>query len=354
MEEQGKFLLQDGLFTIERKRGISPEVRHFLDQINWGSAGAVYEHKNTPEHIQHIADPVLLLLKQENELLGTAVFCHTRVYHAASSFNCYYVRYFAASPEAKGKGIIKKYAVQVMEGIRTSEKERTVYFASIEAGNKASYAVVQQAGYVPVATVKTLGFSRFFPQLNSSVQRISSDAERSEIQELLNRFYQIHHLVRFDQLFLKDQYLYIREKGEIIAGCQYHRAHWVVKQMPGIKGKLITSILPHLPMIRTLFHPKRFEFLGFEAIFYKEGREDALAQLFEHALASEKLHSAMFWMDEKCPYYQMLEKKLSKGLIHFFVKNSDIKMMASWSGLDEPEVQGLHNSPVYASAFDHI
>lgn len=354
MDQKREIILQDGTYSIERIQGIPPEVQNFLDGMNWGSAGAVYEHKNTPEHIQNIPDPVLIALKDENEILGTAVFCHTRIFNKGLPFNCYYVRYFAASPSVKGKGILKQYAVEVMRGIRNSEKEKTIYFASVEAGNKASDAVVSRAGYVPMAQVKTLGFSRFYPQLNAEVQNIENSVEKEQVLSLLKSFYQNHALVRFDSLFLSGQYLVIREKGEIVAGCQYHRAHWVVKQMPGLQGKLITRILPHFPFIRRLFNPAKFEFLGFEGIYFQPGKEHRLQALFEHALAREKLNSAMFWMDEKCPYYQKLCKTLRKGLLHSFVKNSGVKIMGSWSHLSHVEFEELINGPVYISSYDHL
>ena len=36
---------------------------------------------------------------------------------------------------------------------------------------------------------------------------------------------------------MHDHYYVLRENGEIVAGCQYHRVHWVVQKMKGVFAK---------------------------------------------------------------------------------------------------------------------
>ena len=46
----------------------------FLDSIAWGNEGAIYEHKNTEEHIKLIKNPVLLAIFEGEKIRATAVF----------------------------------------------------------------------------------------------------------------------------------------------------------------------------------------------------------------------------------------------------------------------------------------
>ena len=347
-------LLQDGNFSIWKEQGISSEAIEFLDSISWGSDGAVYEHKNTPEHFKHITNPYLVSITEEGKIIGTAVFCNPQVTVAGKPFNYYYTRYFASSPAIRGRGIIKKLAAQVMSSIREGEKRKTIFVGFIERGNKGSYKVTESAGYHTIGTIKTIGFSRFFPKKNKKIRRITTESEKQEILSLLKKFYHQYSLVQFDYLFMHDNYYVIKEDGEIIAGCQFHKAHWVVNKMSGIIGKIILNVVPKIPLLNKLFNPKKFEFLAFEGLYFKPGNENRLHELFEALLAQEKLKSALFWMAEKSPYYKSLTQYGNLGLINKFVKDSDVYIMASYQNMTAEEIEVTENNPLYASGFDYI
>lgn len=347
-------LFTDGEYSIQRHHGIPKEALHFLDSIAWGNEGAIYEHKNTEEHIKLIKKPMLLGIFEGDIIRATAVFCVTMVTTNGKQYNCNYIRYFASSKEIRGKGVMKKFSIKVMELIKESEKEQTIYFACIEKANKSSYKVVKSAGYDSIGTVKTLGFSRFFPKINKEIKQISSKEEKEEVLTHLKNTYDNHVLVQFDSIFLNDSYFIIRKHGEIVAGCQYHRAHWVINNMKGFTGKIIMSLVPNIPILNKLFNPKRFEFLAFEGIYFKPGYEQDLYTLFEGLLAKEKLKSAMFWLGKTCPIRKKIVTKGNLGLIHTFLKDSDVEILASFKNIKEPEITSLKSKPLFASAFDYI
>ncbi|MBK9570833.1 MAG: GNAT family N-acetyltransferase [Chitinophagaceae bacterium] len=347
-------LLTDGSFSIWKEQGIPVEAIEFLDSIAWGAEGAVYEHKNTPEHFKHITNPYLVSITEEEKMLGTAVFCNPQVTVAGKPFNYYYTRYFASSPDIRGRGVIKKLAIQVMSSIREGESLKTIFVGFVERGNKSSYKVSESAGYRTIGTIKTVGFSRFFPKKSSHIRRVATETERQEVLALLKHQYREHALVQFDYLFMHDNYYVIREHNEIVAGCQFHKAHWVVNKMPGVMGKMILKAVPKIPLLNKLFNPKKFEFLAFEGLYFKPGKEDRLQELFEGLLAQEKLKSALFWMAEKCPSYKALMNYGRFGLINQFVKDSDVYIMASYQNMTVEEIYETENSPLYASGFDYI
>lgn len=349
-----RIILQEGDYSIWRYEGIPKEAFEFLDRIAWGNDGAVYEHKNTEDHIRLLHKPTLMAIHEHDKMQGTAVFCNTAVSVGFAEFNCYYIRYFASSKEIRGKGVMKKYGIKVMESVRDDEKEKTVFFACVERGNKASYRAVESAGYEKIGVIKTNGFSRFFPRINKKMEQVTTDVVRKEVLALLKKQYMEHAMVQFNSIFLQDNYFVIRENGEIVAGCQFHKVHWVINRMPGMMGKVLMNVVPLIPLLNKLFNPKQFEFLAFEGIYVKPGFENKLAHLFEGLLAKENLKSAMYWMGETCPSRKRIMEKCKTGLIHSFIKESDVFIMAAFHDLNEEEITDLKSRPLFVSGFDYI
>lgn len=341
-------------YQIIRYQGIPPEAINFLDEIAWGSEGALYEHKNTAEHIHHIFQPSLFAILEHGKIQGTAIFCNSPVTLDGQKFDCFYIRYFASSKEIRGKGVMKNLSIKVMDLLSQSVQEKTILYACIERQNKSSYKVVEAAGYSPSGKVKTMGFSRFFPKKSKRIQQVKNAKEQAHIIKLLQKQYKKHALVQFNSLFLKDDYYYIKEGDEIVAGCQFHKAHWVVNRMKGLMGKIVMNIVPLLPILNKVFNPKRFEFLGLEGIYVKEGHEKTLFELFEGLLVQENLRSAMFWMGDDCPIRQRIETHGKLGFIHSFVKDSDVIIMANYQNMSPEEIELVKKQPIFAAAFDYI
>jgi RimJ/RimL family protein N-acetyltransferase len=347
-------VLQEDEYSIWKYEGVPEAVISFFEQTNWGSAGAVYVRKNSSELVRLLKNPYLFAVKKGEEIVGTAVFCHTTPQVLGLSYNCYIIRYFAASRVIQGKKIMKHYAGKVMEVVRDAESEKTIYVGCVEKGNIRSYKVVSNAGYEPLGLLRVGAFSRFFPTDQKNIVRIQTEADKSEVLKLLYTFYAKHVLVHFDYLFLRNNYFVIREQGEIVAGCQLHRVHWAINNMPGFMGKVIMNVLPNIPFINKLFNPKRFEFLAFEGIYFKPGYEGTLLKLFEGLLHQQKMNSALFWMGENCPYRDAIQKQGKLGLMQHFVKDSGVYIMTSYRNMSDEEIARLKSGPLYASAFDYI
>jgi hypothetical protein len=241
-----------------------------------------------------------------------------------------------------------------MELVRNADQRKVIYIGCVEKGNIRSYRVVENAGYKPIGLLTVNAFSRFFPKPNDKIERVNTDAEKSEVIHLLHKQYENHSLVHFNYIFLGDNYFVIRQKGEIVAGCQFHLAQWKINQMPGISGKVILNVLPVTPLVNKLFNPKKFQFLAIEGIYFKEGHVNMLLQLIEGLLYQQKMHSALFWLAEDCPYRKTLLETNKLGLLHSFVKNSGARVMASYKNLSEDEIRLVENHPQFASSFDYI
>lgn len=346
-------IYKEGGYSIHRRNGLTDEARYVLEHAPLGTEGVVYEHLNRDEHIEHLHNPVLLSIQEGDKILGTAVFCQTETSVGPRTYNSYYVRYFAASGEIRGKGIMKHFSGKTMEAIRLGERQKTICFASVERKNHRSFKVVSGAGYESLGVMCTNGFSRFFPGKSSSIERVTTAQQRDEVLALLRDQYQKHALVHFNSIFLHDDYYVIRHEGKIVAGCQFHRVKWAVRRMPGLTGKLIIGLTPYIPLLNRLFNPASFEFLGFEGIYSMPGYETRLQELFEGLLWQENRYSAMYWMAEDCPVRQRIQSVVRPGLLHAFVQDAHTFIMASAIGLSEEEMADLRKRPLFASAFDY-
>lgn len=341
-------------FSIVRHEGIPQKAIDFLDSIAWGSEGAVYENKNMKSHINELYNPSIYIVYENDKIQGTAAFCNAEVKVNGVAFNCNYIKYFASSKEIRGKGIAKEITINVTKLVRGGEVLKTIYFACVEKGNMGSYNIIQSCGYEKLCTVKTIGFSRFFPKRSREIERVDTVEGRTEVLSLLNRTYSSYSLVHFHAIFKRDNYYVIRKEGKIVAGCQVHRGHWKVNKMKGISGDIMISLLPKLPLFKKIFNPNKFEFLAFEGLFIEEGYEETLFELFEGLLYQEKLNSALLWMDENCPISKKILEFGKLGVLHSFVKDSDVYVMASYANMSSNEIEDVKSSVQYVSAFDYV
>lgn len=339
--------------TVTKEQGISPEVKTFLESIEWGSDGAVYQRHDMSERLYSLPDPYLILLKDKDRIAGTAVF-NKRIGstdHVQLPF--YYVCFFASSPHIRGKGLIKKYGAHFMTKIREDEAVPAVYMGVIERGNHSSFKVSQNAGYAVISWLKTVGFSRFFPKKDTRFRKARPD-EYPSIRHILSATYSDHALVHFTHLFMREDYFVLEEDGQLIAGLQAHPARWEIQRMPGLLGKVSMKVLPHLPWIKRLYNPKDFRFLSFEGLFYPDGRVDILHRLIESTLAEKGIHTALLFLDERAPLYKALLRHRKLGLVHQFTKAADARIVASLEKIDAGTAEKLRQWPWYTTGFDYI
>jgi hypothetical protein len=219
---------------------------------------------------------------------------------------------------------MKHFSGKTMEAIRLGEREKTIYFASVERKNHRSFKVVSGAGYENLGVMRTNGFSRFFPKKSASVERIATEQQRAEVLSLLKSQYQDHALVHFNSIFLHDDYYVIRHEGAIVAGCATSPGQMGRQKYAGSKRQADCQSDTYVPLLNRLFNPASFDFLGFEGICCQPGYESRLEELFEGLLRQEKRYSAMYWMADSCPVRHRIQSVIRPGLLHSFVQDTHL------------------------------
>jgi hypothetical protein len=353
---EGEIIFKDEEFYLIKKLQFTDEIIDLFDSTIWGEKGALYEHKDTKTRLAQIRQPVQVELRsvESDELAGTCVLVNRTVNVRDKEFDFYFMRYLVAGKKYRGKGILRRYAGLAMGRLHPETERPTVYIGIVEEFNSKSMNLVKSAGYVQIAAVKTLSFSRFFPKLYKTVTQVSNDTEKNEIRDLLNAHYYNHSLYHQENIFLNNEYYYIRKDGEIVAGLQAYPALWVVKKLPGWSGKIMHNIIPYIPLINKVFNPRKFEFLAYDGIFYKNGHLEDLYSLCEHVLAKNNLKSSLFWLDERSKSCQELLKFGKLGLLHKSGAATHSFIMMRFHNVSEEDKKLFFELPVYQSGFDFI
>jgi len=342
----------------------SKEIIELLNNTEIGTPGKsiTYRLSEVDKKIRFISSPLLLTLKKQSKLIATCCLCKRE---SRNSFESYYIRYFAISHEYRkgsgriknkkihNSGLLKKKIESLLEGNHFksfSPKDLHFFYAYIDTANRRSLALCNLFGFKLVRTFSTIVYSRYRPIVSTLVSKCQPH-ERSLIIEYLHEFYQYYSMFSTENLFYKDDYYVVKERnGNIVAGAQVNLVNWQITSIPGLLGKFLLSVLPHLPIINRYFK-RGFKYVSIEAIFYKKGYENEIEKLFDSALAINHVHTALLWLDDKSDIYKTIEN-LKRGFFGSLFNFKPASIIVKTNGLSTLEQRKLKNSPAYISAFD--
>jgi RimJ/RimL family protein N-acetyltransferase len=328
------------------------EAVSLLKQTIYGTSGPRYQHTGQEQKAHEIAGPLFFEAWAGTALAGTYCLSERIVRTPTGAITGFYGRYLSVDPRYGGKGygrLLKREAVAFVE---QNTPRPHVFYSYIEEANGRSMRISSEEGFSVIGTLEAILFSRPYPRVSPQVSRLSAD-KYDVIRQLLESAYQPYTLVQFDRLFYGQNYFVLEEGGEIIAGVQANPVRWRIVDMPGISGKLIMHIVPHLPVVGRLVNPEQYKFAALEAIYVKPGREKALLQLLESVLAGFGFTSALLMADVQAPVAQWLKSSGKLGIMNALKKNIYTKVMAKANGLVIGDLKAFPEQPIYTSAFDY-
>ncbi|MEY4134866.1 MAG: hypothetical protein ACOYOO_10540 [Saprospiraceae bacterium] len=345
-----KVIYTEAPYEITLESDPTEEMFDLLEATNWGTGKTVYQHFNSKAHFLHIASPKIFAVREAGALRAFTVFVHRQLPMVNNGSDAYYIRFFCATPEIKGAGIVKNLAKIVIEYVRGQE-EKACFYGTIEARNPAVRKVVDKIGMEPLATVKTVGFSRFFPKPLLRVRTLGN-GDWEKFLPVLEAQKSHYAFWTTDNVQMPPGYFVYEQKGEVLLGVQVHLAHWAIHSLPGAAGALLPW-MPYLPLLNRIVLPKSFRFLSPEGFYIREGAENLLPQFLESLLHHFRRNAAMFWLDSRDPVYKALAgAKL--GLLNQFVKGSNAAFVANFKGYQAEETDKIKTMPFYISTYDSI
>ncbi len=109
--------------------------------------------------------------------------------------------------------------------------------------------------------------------------------------------------------------------------------------------------LPHIPLVRDLFNPNRFEFLKLGNLFFKKDCPEAAYELMEAVLAFHKRKTAIMFWDKMSPVYKRLAGAGRFGFLNALTE-TPVEIMALFHGLKKDEISDFCRRPKVISPCD--
>ena len=366
---QERNLFARGSLEVTLSNKAPQDAIELLEKTVWGTpGGTLYRHLDTAERINLQQSPAFMTLRKSKRLLGILGFSRRTIHQPAGSTEAFYVRYLSmisglqrqtdvgTTGKTRPDGLLKKLVdrtmsrPQNMHPIEGQGPEKALYYAFVELNNERSMEMCKSMGFTPVGQFSTVLYSRFHPKRHDSVDRLRPE-EMPEMRERIRDYYKDHALFTDGNLFYQGNYFVRREGGRIVAGLQANPCHWVVEHMPGASGKLIINVLPKVPYLSKVFNPGEFRFAGIEGVWHAPGYENAVFDVLESAIAMLGLHTAVLWLDRRCPVDYILRGG-ALGLLQQLNSDSPADVIVRRQGVSEDIVEDIRQRPLYISSFD--
>jgi len=340
-------------YKISVSKIAGPGIIELLKSTLWGTNTPLYQHKRTEENVFRVPNPLFFSIEKQGKTIGTCCFSKRSISVKGKMYDAWYSRYFAIERQSQGKIFGHLMLKHIKAYFERQIVEPTVFYAYVDQANVRSAKLLQYIGLKSVRNFETLVFSRVFPSQDKRVSRIS-EGDKAAMLNLLKEQYQEHVMVNFDRFFIEDDYFVLKVQGEILAGLQVKMAEWIICHLPGISGKLIMHLVPHLPLIARLFNPGDFRFAAFEGVYYRKGYEKELFVLMESVCSLLSLNSGMLWLDPESDFYIRLKKTGKWGLLNKFKEDVPGHVVAGFKNIPEKEQEIFYSHPVDIAAFDLI
>jgi hypothetical protein len=134
-----------------------------------------------------------------------------------------------------------------------------------------------------------------------------------------------------------------------VAGLQANPTRWRINKMEGVSGKILLKFLPHIPILKRLINPDKYDFLAIEGLFVENGYEEYLYDLLEGVLHQFNMTSALIQLDSKSPFLKLFKEKKNLGLLNSLKRDLETHVMIKTINCDKPIIK---EREVYISSFD--
>lgn len=318
-----------------------------LEKTPLGTKGAIYWHLNIEEIIYELDEAFFISLERHDKCVCNITFCNRSGHQ--------YIRYFVFDQlfQTKKKGQkpssnrnFKSKIAKMFENELASRSKS--FYAYIDPQNNRSRWMSENFDFVKAGQVQTQSFSRLGPKRSSQLQEITS---KEALLSLLSKckeevFFTTSTMSRMRYFELRN------EEGKTLASGRAQLANWKIEQMSGAFGKLLPRLIPYLPFVNKLIHPKDFSFVVIDAVWVDESQVEKLAKFFESILATYEKSVLFWWIDVKNPILQKVQSKLKWGLIDKLIGRPKVDLVVKTN--DENVIEELKSKPFFVNGVDLI
>lgn len=343
-----KVIYQVGELYISVEPTFDDSIVNLLKKTTYGTKGPKYQHTGQAIKLQNIKNPFFFKLQKAGETIGFYCLCEREIWVGTENYLGYYGRYLAVDEKHQGNYYGKLLKSVAVEYVEKNSISPSILYSYIEENNTRSLSISQKSGFSSIATLETIIFSRLYPQADNRVVRINSE-ELSFVLEKLELQHSQTILRTFENINYQNNYFVIKQNGRIVAGLQANPVRWKIMDMEGVGGKVMLKVLPHIPILKRLINPEKYNFLAIEGIFMTPYSESFLYDLIEGVLHYFSMSSALFQLDSQSPYLKLFKKKKKLGLLNAIKKDVKTQVMIKSINLNKSAIQ---RGEAYVSSFD--
>jgi len=335
---------------IEEIRNLYPDITSLLEKVVWGTEGARYKLVDIGPTLAHLPHPTYITLKLGGHLIGLRLYLEKGAKFGNQTLHSFYHSYFAIDPAYKGKGFGKKLACSTVNILRQKIARRGLIYCHVETENLRSLKIAESLGYRNVGRFAAMSFSRFFPKSSPRLRKMTT-SEKPVVLRLLADQYRDHALTDFPESLSPESFYVLADENHLLAGLQMEPQHWKILSLAGTDGKIALYVLPHLPLMRDLFNPQRFEFLKIGNVFFEQGHPEYAFELMEAVLVEHHRKTLMMFWDKGSPVFQELSKAGPFGVLNALTE-TPVEVMALFEGMNDQEISDFSSRPKVISPSD--
>jgi hypothetical protein len=359
------------------------EIRNHLRNTLLGTPGKLrYRHTSFDTKLPFLGRIYFLILRKSEKLLGSVAFSLRETRALQNPLDVWYIRYFSIHAPLRdskyrrkrmkrserkkklkkkkphGDSLLKNFSQpyfdepdNLLKG-DTLENPPSLIYAYVERDNLQSWNFTETIGFETVGKICTTVFSRYNPKKHPNVSTID-ESEKKEHLLRLREFYKGYTLYTEQNIYYGDHYLVWKENGEILAGCQANPEVWELIDYPGSRmNQILMKYGTRLPIIRKIFDPGYQKFIAVEGIWFKEGCEKYLYDLWESACVMHGYRAAVIWLDTSSVLVDKIRSLGRLGIISKLLKPAEGDIRVKFNNYNEEDKQVYYKNPAYISCFD--
>ena len=341
-------IYQQGDISISVGKTFDDEIINLLKRTIYGTKSPKYQHTGQEVKLANLQSPIFFTLKNKEKVIGFYCLCEREIMVGAEHYLGYYGRYLAVDEQFQGNNygkLLKRIAIQYVEA---NSKSPSIFYSYIEENNTRSLNISKTLGFESISTLETIIFSRLYPQKKVNISHLNL----TELPTFLSKLESQNSttiLRTFENINYQDNYFVIKDNDVTVAGLQANPVRWKIKEMEGVSGKILLKILPHIPILKRLINPEKYDFLAIEGIFIESGYEEYLYDLLEGVLHHLNMTSALIQLDSKSLILNLLKEKGDLGLLNSLKKDVKTHVMVKAINCDKSVITA---GEVYISSFD--
>ena len=282
----------------------------------WGTGDTQYFMKGI-EDVEKMNNKCLYAgLIVDKCLVGITSVRQHLVKHLDKTITAYYLSLVSIKPEYRNKGYVKLLE-KVLSDYFLSFDLPTIVYCYVEEENQYSRKAFSSCGFEEIDKFDIVTFSRIDPKDNKNVIEISDDDPRiSEWIKNANYQYKDDALLDTEIPVHCGKRYALYEDGVLLAGLQCFNMEWMVQKLPGLSGRIVLDIMPHIPMIGRIFATKPFRHVKMGNLFAKNGNENYLLILMETVLHRQGVNNAIIYFSQNSLIYNKLKAYRKFGLVY--------------------------------------